>query len=357
MSEPRTKPQRSETQRSKTQRSKTQRSKTQHANGRHDNGGATNGARTPQQPRLITDQLLRDWPLPSLPSHADKKARGDVFVLGGSREIPGAVLLAGEAALRAGAGRVRIATAREVAVTCGVAFPEARVIGLPATAKGELSGRGLEGMKQELVTSAAVLLGPGMCDERAAAAAVSQTHKLNSDAALVLDAAALRVLRGRKPFERGALRAVVATPHAGEMAKLWGCERSEVERAGLELAREAARTLEVCVVLKGTETWVAAPDGRVFHNVAGNSGLATAGSGDCLAGVIAGLAARGADEVQAAVWGVYLHARAGDNLRRKHGRLGYLARELGAEIPPLLDAFHAPSSQAPAEANSGVRAR
>lgn len=295
-------------------------------------------ARAPRA-KLITERLLRQWPLPSLEANADKEARGDVLAMGGSREIPGAVLLAGEAAMRAGAGRVRLATAREVAVAAAIAFPEARVIGLPTAATGEISGRGLSSVERELGRCSALLLGPGMCDERAAATVLSQARRVKADCALVLDAAALRVLQGQAAFARGSLGAVIATPHAGEMAELWGCTRSDVERDGLNLARAAARTLEVCVVLKGTETWIAAPDGRVFHNVAGNVGLATAGSGDCLAGLIAGLAARGADELQAAVWGVYLHAKAGDRLRRKYGLLGYLARELSAEVPPLLDAL------------------
>lgn len=296
-------------------------------------------ARAAHRTQRISERLLRQWPLPSLESNADKQARGDVLVVGGSREIPGAVLLAGEAALRAGAGRVRIATAREVAVQTAVAFPEARVMGLPTNATGELSGRGLSRVTRELTRCASVLLGPGMCDEHAAALVLSQARRGHAECAAVLDAAALRVLRGRKAFARGRLRAVIATPHAGEMAALWGCDRSEVERDALHLARAAARALEVVLVLKGTETWIAAPDGRVFHNVAGNVGLATAGSGDCLSGLIAGLAARGADELQAAVWGVYLHARAGDRLRHKYGLLGYLARDLAAEVPALLDAL------------------
>lgn len=307
---------------------------------RYTNGNAA------QHARLITEQLLREWPLPSLPPNADKKARGDVLVMGGSREVPGAVLLAGEAALRAGAGRVRVATAQEVAVACATTFPEALVMGLPTTEAGEIATHGLERVTQQLDRCTSLLLGPGMCDERAAVSVLSEARRVNSRASLVLDAAALRVLKGRKAFERGALQAVIATPHAGEMAKVWDCERSEVESTGEHLAREAARTLEVCVVLKGTETWIAAPDGRVFHNVAGNAGLATAGSGDCLAGLIAGFAARGADEVQAAVWGVYLHARAGDNLRRKQGTLGYLARELSAEVPSLLDVL-SPRARSP----------
>lgn len=290
-----------------------------------------------ERTQRVTDRLLREWPLPRLKPGADKQSRGDVLVVGGSREIPGAVLLAGEATLRAGAGRVRIATAREVAYAAATAFPEARVMGLPTTKAGELSGRGLEALKQELAVCTAVLLGPGMREERAASVVLSLARRARARPALVLDAAALRMLQGQAAFARGTLSGVVVTPHAGEMAEIWGCKRSEVERAPLGLARAAARALEVCVVLKGQETWIVAPDGRAFQNVAGNVGLATAGSGDCLAGLIAGLSARGADEVQAAVWGVYLHAKAGERLRRRYGLLGYLARDLGAEVPRLLD--------------------
>ena len=89
-------------------------------------------------------------------------------------------------------------------------------------------------------------------------------------------------------------------------------------------------------MLKGRETFVASPGGKVFVNRAGSVGLATSGSGDVLAGVIAGLVARGAEPARAAAWGVYLHALAGERLARRVGPLGFLARELPAEIPPLM---------------------
>ncbi len=118
---------------------------------------------------------------------------------------------------------------------------------------------------------------------------------------------------------------------------LWGSPRTTCRRRRWSVAREAAARLGAIVVLKGAVTIIAAPDGAVFHNTAGNSGLGTSGSGDALSGVIAGLCARGADPLRAAVWGVYLHARAGDALARRVGHHGYLARELLPEIPSLLD--------------------
>ena len=120
------------------------------------------------------------------------------------------------------------------------------------------------------------------------------------------------------------------------MAKLWSIERSEVLAQPLQVSRAAAGHTGAVVVLKGACTYVAAPDGTTFRNTRGNIGLGTSGSGDALSGIIAGLAARGADPLQAAVWGVYLHAKAGEVLARKMGLLGFLARELLAEVPALL---------------------
>jgi ADP-dependent NAD(P)H-hydrate dehydratase len=129
---------------------------------------------------------------------------------------------------------------------------------------------------------------------------------------------------------------VVITPHAGEMARLWGIPREEVERRAATLAVEAAQALDVVVVLKGPTTYIAAPDGRCLCNTAGNLGLGTSGSGDVLAGIIAGLCARGAEPFQAAAWGVFGHARAGERLARRVAPLGFLARELLEEVPSVL---------------------
>jgi hydroxyethylthiazole kinase-like uncharacterized protein yjeF len=293
-------------------------------------------SRSPADVTTIDSALLRRWPLPSLPDNADKQARGDVLVVGGSRGMPGAVRLAGEAALRVGAGRVQLATAREAAVALAVAFPEARLLALPSDERGELAATGVTALKKHLGRCRALLVGPGMLDHGLARRICDATRRTNPGFALILDAAALRVLRGRKRVSFGDLAGVIATPHAGEMADLWGCSREEVERSPLELARRAARKLGVTLVLKGVVTWIVTPGGRAYRNVAGNSGLATAGSGDTLAGMIAGLAARGAETTQAAVWGVALHAQAGEALARKLGPLGYLARELSAEVPALL---------------------
>jgi ADP-dependent NAD(P)H-hydrate dehydratase len=285
--------------------------------------------------KRIDAALLRRWPLPGLRPHADKSTRGDVLVVGGSRELPGAVLLAGEAALRSGAGRARIATARSAGPSLAIAFPEARVIGLPENRRGQIESRAARVLHRELPALDALLLGPGTF-ELALAGPLLKRAASEAKLAVVLDAGALKSLAGRRKMEIGELRGIVVTPHAGEMAELWRCDLGRVRERPLELAVAAATCLRVTLVLKGQRTFVVDPEGAAFVNEAGNAGLATAGSGDVLAGTIAGLAARGATPIQAAVWGVHLHALAGDRLLRRHGPLGYLARELSAEFPALL---------------------
>lgn len=286
--------------------------------------------------KTIDAALLRRWPLPELEAHADKVSRGDVLVVGGSRQIPGAALLAGVAALRAGAGRVQVATVRGAAAGLATAFPEARVIPLAETPKGEIAARGARALRDELSRPKAVLIGPGMREQSAPELLLREALRGKHDFTAVLDAAALRLFRGRTALRRGSLAGVIATPHAGEMADFWGCSADAVHREPLALAVEAARALGITLVLKGVETFIVEPDGTAFRNVAGNAGLATAGSGDVLSGIIVGLAARGATPVQAAVWGVYLHAKSGEALAKKLGPLGYLARELSAQVPELL---------------------
>jgi hydroxyethylthiazole kinase-like uncharacterized protein yjeF len=283
----------------------------------------------------ITAALLRRMALPPVDGEQGKEGRGCVLVVGGSDQIPGAVILSATAALRAGAGKLQIATGRRVAPWVAVTVPEARVIGLPHTRGGELAPRACTAIRHEASACDALLVGPGMMDERAGVELVRRCLRTPDGPPLIVDAAPLAAFRARRPLGGGAR--LVLTPHAGEMAMLWNLSKEQVQAAPLEIAREAAARLRAVVVLKGAVTFIAAPDGRAFHNTAGNSGLGTSGSGDALSGLVAGLCARGAEPLQAAVWAVHLHARAGDALARRIGRHGYLARELLPEIPALID--------------------
>lgn len=283
----------------------------------------------------ITPALLKAWPLPDPSGGTSKEDRGRVMVIGGSRQIPGAVLLTGIAALRAGAGKLQVATVADAAMSLVMSLPEARVIGLPTTRTGsirELDSDATRSVRE----SHAVVVGPGM-DRATATQRVARDVIANVQRTLVLDAGALdatalTAFRRR----RSANVAMVMTPHAREMAALLETDEDTIMANAEAIAREYAQAWNVVLALKGPTTWIAAPDGRIWVNTAGSVGLGTSGSGDVLAGVIAGLAARGASAEQAAVWGVSLHARAGARLSRRHGQVGFLAREISGEIPALM---------------------
>ena len=158
-------------------------------------------------------------------------------------------------------------------------------------------------------------------------------------ATVVLDALAMSVVR------KGELdQPVVMTPHAGEMAYLSGQSKEAVCEDPVAAARDAASRWNACVALKGGSTVIASPDGALWQFDDGAAGLATSGSGDTLAGLIGGLAARGLQPLPACAWGVAAHASAGAALSRRHGPLGYLARELAAELPASLHALSKRSS-------------
>lgn len=291
----------------------------------------------PRTPQAIDDALLAAWPLPPPDADGDKEMRGHVLVLGGSREMPGSVILAATAAMRAGAGKLTIATGDSVAQLVALAMPEARVIGLAETAEGGIVPAAAQHLDPLADRVDAVLVGPGMQDEAATALLARALLPRLGRTPVVLDACAMGIVaRQQERFEVH----VIVTPHAGEMAHLTGDGKQDIMADPDRFAMSAAERWNAVVVLKGPRTVIATPaDGRLWQHEGGNIGLATSGSGDTLAGIVAGLAARGATLAQAACWGVALHARAGERLAARFGVLGYLAREIPAEVPALMEAL------------------
>jgi ADP-dependent NAD(P)H-hydrate dehydratase len=307
----------------------------------------------------LTTEVLRQWPLPMPAADGDKEERGRVLIIGGSREMPGAVILAACAALRAGAGKLTIATGASIAQLVALAIPESRVIGLPETGEGGITAAAAERLHELAQKSDAILIGPGMQDEPAICRFVLTLLTNLDGSKIVLDACAMGVVCDtalREPLSETGSRArnpdqtytagnkflqrfeveVLLTPHAGEMAHLTGAGKEAIEADPYAAAQDAAHRWNAVVALKGATTMIAAPDGRLWRHDGGNIGLAISGSGDTLSGIIAGLAARGAPLEQACAWGVALHARAGEQLAARTGPLGYLARDIAAEVPRLM---------------------
>ena len=290
----------------------------------------------------ITPQLLRSLPLPWPDKDTDKNSRGTVLIAGGSLTSPGAALLSGEAALRAGAGKVSLAVPRPLAIEIAVAFPEAGVHGFATSRDGTprpgVAAREISALLSEADVG---LIGPGLADE---AVAQDLAHRLldsNGAARFVIDALSLTGLWSEAALVARHRGSLAITSHPGEMATLAGLPIEAVCADPLRVAADAAAHLQCLVVLKGATTVVAQPEGPAYVHDGDCVGLATSGSGDVLAGVLAALMARGAAPSVAAVWAVYLHARAGVALSERIGPLGFLARELPAEIPRLMESLRA----------------
>jgi ADP-dependent NAD(P)H-hydrate dehydratase len=288
-------------------------------------------------PRSLDRALLdREFPLPPVPEDGDKEDRGRLLVVAGSHEVPGAALLAGAAGLRAGAGKLQIATAASISVALGIALPEAMVLGVAETPKGCLAAAATPRIVALGKDARAMVVGCGLRHGPPLDHMVDGLLASGLDAILVLDAAVLGALAPRAAKVRGWKGGAILLPHSREMARLLECAPEAVEKDPLAAARRAAERYGAVAVVKGPVSFVAVPDGRAFAYQGGGIGLATSGSGDVLAGIVGGLAARGADPLTATLWGVWLHGEAGRELGKEVGRIGFLARELSDRVPRLI---------------------
>ena len=282
------------------------------------------------KPGALNRTALRQHPLPTIVD-GDKESKGRLLVIAGSRDVPGAALLAATAAMRAGAGKLRIATVASAAPLLGIAMPEAMVIGLPEDPDGGFA-KDAKGQFDALASAAdAIVAGPGVKPNGDCAAIASAL--LTTPAALALDVAFLETLP-TPSSERETLP--VLLPNADELTSLLGCDAKDVETNPVECGRAAARRYNAVVLVKGVASHIVIPDGSAWRYDGGAPGLGVSGSGDVLAGIVGGLLARGAEPLNALLWSVWLHGEAGAALAKKVGSIGFLAREIASEIPALL---------------------
>lgn len=285
------------------------------------------------RPIPLTRAELQNHPLPSARAD-DKDDRGRILVLAGCTEVPGAALLCGLAAMRAGAGKLKIVTSTGAAQALGVAMPEARVIAIPEARDGGIARSAVDRIGELAKCVDAVVAGPGIAPGKAnwrVAAGLC-----DAGTPLVLDAELLRALPDCRKLVAGLANEPILLPHNGELAALLGMAEEQVEKDPLAAGRECARRYGALTLVKGRSSHIVSPDGTVWLYQGGSPGLAVSGSGDVLAGIVGGLRARGADALTALLWGVFLHGEAGARLGKPCGDVGFLARELPAEIPALL---------------------
>jgi hydroxyethylthiazole kinase-like uncharacterized protein yjeF len=272
---------------------------------------------------------LERHPLPPV-IDGDKRSKGRILVLAGSRAVPGAALLAATAAMRTGAGKLRIATVESAALPIGVAMPEAMVVGL-AEADSGFSEETTSAVAKLAGEVDAIVAGPGV--KRNDACRDIADALLASDAALVLDVAFLETLQPPKQ-ERSS--PPILLPNADELEELLDCNAKLIDDDPIGCGRRAAERYRSIVLVKGVTSHVVIRGGESWTYDGGASGLGVSGSGDVLAGIVGGLLARGAEPLNALLWAVWLHGEAGARLAKKVGPIGFLAREIADEIPALL---------------------
>lgn len=293
---------------------------------------------------MLTPATIRPW-LPKRRASSHKGTFGHAGIIAGSSGKSGAAALAAKAALRSGAGLVTVATPAGVQASVASGTPEVMTLPLPETAEHTLSREALPPLQTFLQSRSAIGMGPGL-STHAATADVIRTLIAQCDRPLVIDADALNTLAGHTSLLRSRPLSPILTPHPGEMARLLGESTAEaVNRNRLGIAQDFARTHSSIVVLKGARTILAHPDGATSISPTGNPGMATAGTGDVLTGILAGLLAQGVSPWEAAQSGVFLHGLAGDLAARTYGYPSLMAGDLLAYLPQALnEVLHAGAS-------------
>lgn len=275
--------------------------------------------------------------LPRRKADSHKGSYGKVMCLAGSARFRGAAALAAEGALRAGAGLVTLASVEPVIAAVAARCPECVFLPCRQSAGGGVSAQSGKVVLEKVRGMEVLLFGPGLRDTEDTAALLEQLGP-SAGCALVLDADGLNAAAKMDALPRSPGLPLILTPHPGEMARLCGLTTAEVNAGREGIAAGYARAEDCVVVLKGHRTIVAGPDGEVFVNPTGNPGLSRGGSGDILAGMIAGLAAQGLPPLDAAVCGVWLHGAAADQCAKRLGQYGMLPHDLFADLGALFAA-------------------
>jgi len=266
---------------------------------------------------------------------ANKGSYGHVLVIGGSLGKAGAAAMAGFAALRVGAGLSTVAAPKSILATVAGFHPELMTEPLKETASGTIALQNLESSQlNSLVERKTVLaIGPGISRDPETEEFVRNAVRRFS-IPMVVDADGLNAFEGKADLLSGGSRALVITPHPGEMARLTGWSVADIQANRVDVARQFAREHKVIVVLKGHRTIVAAHDGTVWVNPTGNPGMATGGTGDVLTGMVVGLIAQHPEQVlEATALAVYLHGLAGDFGAAEVGENSLVATDLIRFLP------------------------
>ena len=274
-----------------------------------------------------TDKNIVKRAVPNRPDNANKGTMGTLLSICGSFGMAGAAILAGKSALRCGVGLEKLAIPKSIYPIAAGSILESVFLPLSETSDGKISRTNIPSLLLEAKKSTAVLLGCGLsvCDDTKA---LVKSFVENCTVPMVLDADALNCIEDNPEILKKRKSDIIITPHPGEMGRLCGITAKEVNADRVDVALSFAKKYGVITVLKGSGTIIASPNGQALLNTTGNSGMATGGSGDVLAGMTAGLLAQGKSAFDCAAAAVYLHGLAGDFAAEKLGKISMLPSDI-----------------------------
>jgi NAD(P)H-hydrate epimerase len=273
--------------------------------------------------------------IPFRPFNVHKYNCGKIFAIVGSPGLTGAATMSTLSAMRVGAGAVIAGVPESLSPILETKLTEVMKLPLPETNEHTIGWNALDLIEEYIDWADVLIIGPGLSKNYETRQVILNIiKKLNKKA--VIDADGLNALVGNLNILKSLNTEIVLTPHSGEFSRLTDLPVSKIEQERIDIARNFAVEYKVVLVLKGDTTVIASPDGDVFINPTGNPGMATAGSGDVLTGMIAGFMGQGLSAVDAAICGVYLHGLAGDLARDKIGELPMMAMDILNLIPEAL---------------------
>lgn len=279
-----------------------------------------------------TDRLLFNKAVFNRPDDSNKGTLGSLLCICGSYGMAGAAIMAGKAALRCGIGLLKIAVPKSIYPVCATNILESVYYPLEETSNGIISSKNTDFLLEMCEKSSAVVIGCGLsvCDDTKN---LVQSVITNCEKPLVIDADALNCICNKPEILKNLKAPAIITPHPGEMARLLHSTPKAVNSNRENTSIDFAKKFGVVTVLKGAGTIIASPDGEVYINHTGNSGMATGGSGDILSGIIGSLLAQGASPINAAAAGVFLHGTIGDLAAEKLGKISMLPTDMIDMIP------------------------
>lgn len=279
-----------------------------------------------------TDRLLFNKAVFNRPDDSNKGTLGSLLCICGSYGMAGAAIMAGKAALRCGIGLLKIAVPKSIYPVCATNILESVYYPLEETSNGVISSKNTDFLLEMCEKSSAVVIGCGLsvCDDTKN---LVQSVITNCEKPLVIDADALNCICNKPEILKNLKAPAIITPHPGEMARLLHSTPKTVNSNRENTAIDFAKKFGVVTVLKGAGTIIASPDGEVYINHTGNSGMATGGSGDVLSGIIGSLLSQGASPINAAAAGVFLHGTIGDLAAEKLGKISMLPTDMIDMIP------------------------